>query len=117
VKILQTGRFVDRLSSILSPHLLSWTPSQWCPSMEGIAGVFLGCNCVAGVNCQVKEQAGNTLVIIYQHVGERLRSDLVKKDIHPSKYITFLSFVVAVFIRDRLVLILCQLLLLVPSVV
>jgi len=38
----------------------------------------------------VKEQAGNTLVIIYQHVGERLRSDLSKKDIHPSKYVTVL---------------------------
>ena len=39
---------------------------------------------------QVKEQAGNTLVIIYQHVGERLKADLVKKDIHPSKYVTLL---------------------------
>jgi len=40
---------------------------------------------------QVKEQASNTLVIIYQHVGEGLRSDLAKKDIHPTKYVT-LSF-------------------------
>jgi len=47
-----------------------------------------------GVNAQVKEQAGNTLVIIYQHVGDRLRSDLSKKDIHPSKYVSSLySFV------------------------
>jgi len=38
----------------------------------------------------VKEQAGNTLVIIYQHVGERLRSDLSKKDIHPAKCVILL---------------------------
>jgi len=51
---------------------------------------------VAVVNFQVKEQASNTLVIIYQHVGERLRSDLAKKDIHPSKYSTVLAFIFAV---------------------
>jgi len=56
--------------------------------MEDIAGRDdCRCNCAAAVNIQVKEQAGNTLVIIYQHVGERLRADLAKKDIHPSKYV------------------------------
>jgi len=47
------------------------------------------------VNVQVKEQASNTLVIIYQHVGDRLRSDLSKKDIHPSKYLSILALIVA----------------------
>jgi len=46
------------------------------------------------VNFQVKEQAGNTLVIIYQHVGERLRTDLAKKDIHPAKYVQTFVFIV-----------------------
>lgn len=37
------------------------------------------------MNIQVKEQAANTLLVMYQHIGERLRVDLAKKEIHPAK--------------------------------
>lgn len=33
----------------------------------------------------VRDQAINTLVVIYQHVGERLRTDLAKKEVNPAK--------------------------------
>ena len=36
---------------------------------------------------QTRDQAVNALVEIYRHVGERVRADLVKKDINASKWV------------------------------
>ena len=36
---------------------------------------------------QVREAAISLLVEIYRHVGEKVRSDLAKKDINPTKYV------------------------------
>ncbi len=35
---------------------------------------------------QVRDEAVNALVEIYRHVGERVRHDLSKKDIAPTRY-------------------------------
>ncbi|CAF1213547.1 unnamed protein product, partial [Didymodactylos carnosus] len=47
--------------------------------------VPLICKLVTDSNSQVRQQAIDTLVEIYRHVGEKVRSDISKRDIPEAK--------------------------------
>ena len=70
-------------SAIIFISCLNWCPRHGAASLTISKMTVDMCALVSDPNAEVREAAGNTVVQVFRHVGERFRTDIEKRDAIP----------------------------------